>query len=130
VISVRSLAFKRFLDLAKELKQPTVVVTDNDGNYEEKVIQKYKNYKEIDTIKICFDKNNGLNTLEPQLVEANESQLDTLRRVLGISNDQYPDKKSVIKYMRSSKNKTKCALQIFDTEEDIKFPKYIMDAIS
>ena len=30
VISVRSLAFKRFLDIAKELNQPTAVVTDND----------------------------------------------------------------------------------------------------
>src|SRR5690606_3720820 len=40
VISVRSLAFKRFLEIAKELKHPTAVVTDNDGKYEEKITKK------------------------------------------------------------------------------------------
>ncbi|GHT08256.1 hypothetical protein AGMMS49532_02830 [Endomicrobiia bacterium] len=36
VISVKGLAFKRFLDVAKMIKKPVAVVADNDGNFEKK----------------------------------------------------------------------------------------------
>ena len=130
VISVRSLAFKRFLDIAKELKQPTIVVTDNDGNFDEKITKKYESYNECENIKICADNDNDLKTLEPQLVRANKDNLDILREILGIEKEKYPDEKSISDYMESSNNKTKCALKIFETTKDIKFPQYILDAIN
>lgn len=129
VISVRSLAFKRFLDVAKKINQPVVVVTDNDGNFENNITKKYKEYENIKTIKICADPNNDLPTLEPQIVEANSHQLNTLREILGIKKEKYPDKESIIEYMTNPKHKTDCALKIFDTSEAIEFPKYILDAI-
>lgn len=128
VISVRSLAFKRFLDIAKQINQPVVVVTDNDGDYENKVKEKYKDYEECQTIKICADSNNNIPTLEPQIVEANKDHLETLRDILEISAERYPDKTSVIEYM--TEHKTDCALKIFDTDNKIEFPQYILDSIS
>jgi putative ATP-dependent endonuclease of OLD family len=138
VISVRSLAFKRFLDLSKELRQPTVVVTDNDGDFDNKVQKKYKYYEKFSHIRICADPRNNLKTLEPQLVEANKDQLGVLRSVLGISETKYPDQYSLSNYMEDSNHKTKCALKIFDaivsseldSEQFIAFPKYIENAIS
>ncbi|MEI7728352.1 MAG: AAA family ATPase [Verrucomicrobiota bacterium] len=41
VINVRGLSFPRFLDIAKELAKPVAVVTDNDGDYENRIIKKY-----------------------------------------------------------------------------------------
>lgn len=127
VISVRSLAFKRFLDIAQALNQPTVVVTDNDGDYDSKVTMKYQKYDDCKSIKVCADKNENLKTLEPQFVEVNKDRLNILRKVLGITGEQYPTQKSVSDYMES--NKTSSALKFFKSEENINFPNYILEAI-
>jgi putative ATP-dependent endonuclease of OLD family len=132
VISVGT-AFLRFLEIAEKIKKSVAVVTDNDGKVEA-LKKKYENYlgenKKV-YIEICFDdKNEELNTLEPQIVEANKKRLDTLRKILEIKNNEYPDEKSIIDYMQKPKNKTECALKIFDTDKDIEFPPYILDAIS
>ncbi|MGP7817840.1 ATP-dependent nuclease [Niallia sp. 01092] len=68
VISVNGLSFKRFLDIAKLLNINTVVVTDNDHDFEKNIINKYKDYME-GAIKVCFSINNELNTLEPQVLK-------------------------------------------------------------
>lgn len=127
VISVRSLAFKRFLDIAIKINQPVVVVTDNDGNFENNVSKNYEQYNKYETIKICADPNDTLRTLEHQIAEANRDQLDTLREILEIKKVKYPDKESIIEYMKD--NKTDCALKIFDTTKDIKYPQYILNAV-
>ncbi len=127
VISVRSLAFKRFLDIARALKQETTVVTDNDGDYEHKVTENYKDYQGCENIKICADQNINLKTLEPQFVEANKDKLDILRGVLNISKQKYPTQQSISDYMEE--NKTSSALKIFNTAADISFPRYILEAI-
>ncbi|MBI2859930.1 MAG: AAA family ATPase [Chloroflexi bacterium] len=122
VISVGT-SFERFLEIAAKIKKPVVVVTDNDGDYESKIGIKYKNYQTIPTIRICADKRNDLRTLEPQIVDANKDQIDTLKKVLGTSvkTDELSD------FMQN--NKTECALKIFDSPADIKIPQYILDAI-
>lgn len=130
VISVRSLAFKRFLDIAKKLNQTAVVVTDNDGDFAKNITEKYEGYKDCSTIKICADSNNDLPTLEPQIVNANKDDLGVLKRILDLDEREYSDEQSIIDYMRNPNNKTACALKIFDTTEEIKFPQYILDAIS
>lgn len=127
VVSVGT-SFLRFLEIAEKIKKPIAVVTDNDGDFENKITGKYKPYKDCATIKICADSNNDLKTLEPQLVDANKDQLNVLREVLEIEEAKYPDKNYIIEYMKD--HKTDCALKIFDTSKDVKFPKYILDAIS
>jgi putative ATP-dependent endonuclease of OLD family len=135
VISVRSLAFKRFLDIAKELQQPTIVVTDNDGKDKKYIETNYREYINEDCISLFFDesidsgtlelngKNFNYNTLEPKLFKANG-----LSVLNGIFGTDLKTENEMHKYMKN--NKTNCALKIFETEKKIIFPKYILDAIS
>ena len=135
VISVGT-SFLRFLEVAEKLEKNVVVVTDNDSDINA-LNEKYKNYlganKKL-SIKICFDnviesgnlkigtKEFNYNTLEPKILK--ENGLDKMNTVLGKS---FADIDELHIHMKS--NKTECALKIFDSSENIKFPEYILDAI-
>lgn len=134
VISV-GISFKRFLEIAKKINQKVVVCTDNDGDVDS-VKRKYSDYlgaNAVDNIKICFDevvdpeltidgKAYNNNTLEPKIFKVNN--LAKLNTIFGKS---YSTDLELKKYMKT--NKTECALKIFDTEEEIVFPEYIMESI-
>ncbi len=137
VISV-GLTFLRFLEIAQHLNINVAVVTDNDGNIDA-LKNKYNNYlgeNAKENIKICFDsvvdegdfqisgKKYNYNTLEPKILKANNNDLSLFNKVL---NKQYSDINDLRKYMQS--NKTDCALAIFDTDEKIMFPDYILEAV-
>lgn len=124
VISVRGLSFKRFLEIAKRLGKKVAVVTDNDGNFDTKIINKYKDFLEIPHIKICASNNNELKTLEPQFVDANNSNIDVLRTVIGVSEEIHPN---MVDYM--IENKTEWALRIFNSSIIFNYPQYIQEAI-
>jgi putative ATP-dependent endonuclease of OLD family len=86
-------------------------------------------------VRICFDrvedggdlmagkKPYNYNTLEPKLLKANS--LAILKAVLGVDADT-EDKLRL--HMRSSKTET--ALAIFNAEEKIIYPDYILEAIA
>lgn len=131
VISVGT-SFLRFLEIAEKIGTKVAVVTDNDGNVEA-LNKKYENYlgdKAKQNIKICFDStvDNGdlqdfnYNTLEPKFLKANSREL--LNKVLGTT---YQTDDELQKYMKA--NKTECALKIFETQETLNFPQYILNAI-
>lgn len=137
VISVGT-SFMRFLEIAKKINKKVVVVTDNDGDVQA-LKEKYSDYLSEDAatkdfIKICFDeivdtgdlkigdKPFNYNTLEPKMLKANSlSKLNTVLNVDFKTTDE------LFKHMKS--NKTDCALKIFDTNQEISFPEYILDAI-
>lgn len=135
VISVGT-SFLRFLEISEKLKKPTVVITDNDGDVEA-VKNKYSAFlnKEASGLKISFDesidtgelktaeKNFNYNTLEPKI--AKENGLDVMNKVLGLKCKTLSD---LHIHMRA--NKTDCALKIFNSAQNIKYPKYISDPIS
>lgn len=124
VISVAGLAFKRFLEIAALLKLDVCVVTDNDGDVEA-LKTKYRDYVtgQHSTIKICYDDNETLNSLEPQLLNANSlALLNTILETKCATND------AMLKTMGGS-NKTECALKLFKTEEKWVVPGYIANAI-
>lgn len=138
VISVGT-AFLRFLQIAERLNKPVTVVTDNDGDVDA-VIKKYSDYLGANAkpnISICFDstvdsgslfigtKNKpfNYNTLEPKFLK--ENGRDKVNAVLGTSFTTDDD---LHKYMKA--NKTECALKIFETTEEIKFPQYILDTFA
>jgi putative ATP-dependent endonuclease of OLD family len=130
VISVGT-SFLRFLEIAKKVGKPVVVVTDNDGD-PKAVRRKYEEYMDAAStqIKICFDeevdsgdiKDFNYNTLEPKLVKANNLEI-----LNGVFKKEYETLDDLHKYMKN--NKTECALEIFKTEKTIEFPRYILDAI-
>lgn len=138
VISVGT-AFLRFLEVAEKLNKPVAVVTDNDGDIVA-LETKYENFigsKIKPNISICYDTtidSGGLvigtknkpfnyNTLEPKILKENSRAI--MNTILGTA---YTTDDDLHKYMKA--NKTECALKIFETAEAIKFPQYILSAIT
>lgn len=126
VISV-GLTFKRFLEVAAILKTKVAAVTDNDGDYDSKITEKYVDYVGSDSIEIFADDRNELRTLEPQLVDANKDDLKLLCEILEIDKVDYNTTDLISAYMIA--NKTESALKIFNSEKSIKYPEYINDVI-
>ena len=131
VISVGT-SFLRFLEIAEKTGKDVAVVTDNDGDIEA-LNRKYANYLDDnakDFIKICFDKavdtgdlkDFNYNTLEPKMLKTNGRE-----KMNVIFCTSYATDDDLLRYMKN--NKTECALKIFETNEEIKFPQYILDAI-
>lgn len=124
VISVRGLSFKRFLEIAKKTGKKVAIITDNDGNYDEKIKQKYRDYEDIPNIKICASNNNTLRTLEPQFFDANRDFMDTIKTVIDAES---VDDEKLVDFM--TKDKTGWALKVFNSEEKFSYPQYIQEAI-
>lgn len=125
VISVAGLAFKRFLDIAKLVKKEVAVITDNDGKYEEKILNKYKDYFRFSHIRISADSRDYLNTLEPQFIDANKTDLVKLCNVIEYEGTRtFDDIKS---YMIGAK--TDWALKVFESDEVLEYPDYIKDIV-
>jgi putative ATP-dependent endonuclease of OLD family len=122
VINVRGLSFARFLDIAKALQKDVAVVTDNDGDYEKHVATKYRPYESLPNIKICADRDEESHTLELQIIKINERTL--LNEIFGT---EHADAVVLTDYML--KNKTECALKIFETSKAIRLPEYIQNAV-
>lgn len=138
VISV-GISFLRFLELADALNITVAVVTDNDGDINA-IENKYSNYlgeNQKSNIKICYDKTvdsgelkignkpYNYNTLEPKLIKANSDNLILFNSLFGTSYTELDDLR---KYMKH--NKTECALAVYDSDIDIAFPEYILEAIA
>ena len=139
VISVGT-AFVRYLELAKELKNKVIVIIDNDGNTA-KLKNKYEQYNKYDNIKIYYeDQNNfedfeidinnnekkiNIDTLEPNLLKANNYDIELFNKIFG---KKYTSIGKLLNYMLN--NKVECALKIFEYSDKIKYPKYILEALS
>ena len=121
VITVHSLAFKRFLEIARLLNREVDVVTDNDGD-PDSVARKYADFGNVASIHIQYDMDAEFGTLEPQLLKANSR--DVLNSILGTTHATDED---LLAYME--KNKTKVGLAFFDTQNEWVVPEYIARAI-
>ncbi len=123
VIGVRGLSFARFLDIAKLLSNSVSVLTDNDGDHKNKIEKKYSSYAGTASIKVFYDKDDQLTTLELHIANVNTPAV--LNRIFGTGSKT---KSELVEYMIA--NKTECALAIFETTENVNFPKYVQDAVS
>ncbi|MBK9283049.1 MAG: AAA family ATPase [Sphingobacteriaceae bacterium] len=120
ILSVGGTSFKRYLDVAKQLKIKTVVIRDNDGKYQDNCIDLFTEYTE-DYIKVFGDSDNTRSTFEICIYQDNKAICDGLfsagRKTL-----------SVQEYML--KNKAGVALELLEKKAaDLNVPKYIEDAI-
>lgn len=118
VISVNSLAFKRFLEIADGLGIPVCVVTDNDGDVAA-LEKRYADYLKY----IFYDSDEQASSLEEQILKANS--LPVLNAALGTT---FAEDAALLKFMRS--NKTDSALAIFNSASRLMFPDYIQRAIA
>lgn len=136
VISVGS-GFLRFLELAKAISKPVLVLTDNDGK-PDSLRKKYEPYGNCGTVKIGFvervyspedpdgvDPEHKLNwnTLEAEMLRKNGA--DTINTILGKSCSS---KAELLKYMEN--NKTDTALAMFNADDQISIPDYISDGLA
>jgi putative ATP-dependent endonuclease of OLD family len=127
IISAK-LTFKRFLEIAAKINQPVAVITDNDGNYSRNITEKYQGYLNYLFIKIFADNRDTLPTLEPQFVDANVTDLETLCKVLAFDFAKFDTCEKITEHMIA--DKTSWALKVFNSVEKIKYPKYILDAVA
>jgi len=123
VVNVRGLSHKRFLDIAKPLGVRVSVVTDNDGKAREEVEAAYAAYTGEGHVTVHTGETAAGRTLEPQVIAA--AGLETLNRVLGKS---FADEDALETWMKA--DKTGWALGVFEAEEAITMPQYLVDAVA
>lgn len=135
VISVGT-SFLRFLEIAEKINKPTIVITDTDWSLEA-LQEKYSDYlgeNKKDNIEISYDKtlDSGelllnskpfnYNTLEPKILKAN-----SLKLLNTIFDKEFETEDDMHKFMK--KNKTNCALSLFETDVNFVTPNYINDML-
>jgi len=122
VISVNGTSFPRYLDIAKLLTIKTVVITDNDHNFESKVTARYESYITESNIAVYADTDNERHTFEVCVYQDNTDICEGLfaegRRSLSVQD-----------YMLSEKSKVAFELSTKKAKE-LNTPQYIKDAIS
>lgn len=131
VIVVDALAFKRYCDIAVLLKKKIVIVTDNDGDIQKNINDKYSEYLDKTNLVFIYEKNEMLNTIEPSVLEANcknDKPTEVFKKAISKNGSmKNKGKQEVLSFM--TKNKAEWALRVLESEEKINYPEYIKDAI-
>ena len=115
IIDIRSLSFKRYLDIAKLTGCKVAVLTDNDQDYQKNCINKYNDYTSDKNIEVFYEKDNTKRTFEIVLYRDNQILCDTLFNA------------PALEYMLN--NKTEAAYTLLSQETQIAVPDYIQRAI-
>jgi hypothetical protein len=110
--------------LVQALNNRVAIVTDNDGKSKKKE-EWYRKYQ-TENIQFFFSSNDVANTLETQIIVANKENLSTLKMIVSKSKKNLSEDE-LDKYMKD--NKTDCALAIFDSDDRIIMPDYIVKAV-
>ena len=124
IISVSGLSFKRYLTLVKGMNKQIAIITDNDGKSQKK--HEWYDNDQTETIHFFISDDDNAKTLEPQIVAANNENLDKLCKIVGYNGEC--DAVVLAEFMQ--KNKTDSALSIFEAEDSITIPQYIQEAIT
>ena len=131
VIVVDALAFKRYCDIAVLLKKKMVIVTDNDGDIQKNINDKYSEYLDSDSLVFVYEKNEILKTIEPSVLEVNcENGVPTelFKEVISKSGSmKKKNKQEILDFMTN--NKVEWAFRVLESEEKINYPEYIKNAI-
>ena len=131
IIAVDSLAFKRFADIANLVNKDVVIVTDNDGNIEKKIKEKYKDYISRPNLHFYYEENEDRNTIEPSVLNVNcidGQPRDSFKSIISKNGSlESRDYNGVLKFM--SENKVEWAFRVFDAKETISYPEYIQNVI-
>lgn len=124
IIAVNGLNFFRYLEIASKLNIKVAVITDNDGNYQKNIIEKYSEYKKWENIKVFSDNDNENKTFEICLYKNNIDYIE--RKNITKSKDKQ-------KFMLN--NKSENAYRILkelekeNGEDGFLIPDYIVRAI-
>lgn len=133
IIAVNSLAFKHYCNIAVIMKKTIAMVTDNDADVTGNIVSKYEEYANSGYIKLFYEKNEALRTIEPSVLSVNcgDDDQPTVLFKESISNNNSMmnrDYDEVLKFM--SNNKTEWAMRVFNAEATICYPSYIEELLN
>lgn len=129
IISCRNLSYKRYLEVAKNLRKRIAVVTDNDGNEANVTYKNDYNSKNLNSH--IFSDNNVENwTWEACFYNINSDFLD--KNILTEEKYQYLfHKKDYGKTLgKMLNNKAETAFEMLDWVDNLEIPEYIKDMIA
>lgn len=121
VLAMGGVALRRSLEVCRELDRRVAALRDNDGQPPEHWSAHLANYLEDGKRELFVDSVEAGKTLEPQLIHVNGDAY--LRDEIFA----YKGEKSTEE--RMIENKTEAALRIADSQKEIKFPQFMLDAI-
>ena len=131
IITVNSLAFKRYCDIAILMKKPISIITDNDGNIDKNITQKYDGYIGNDYCNFFYESDEELNTIEPSVVAANmegDTPSETFLKAIS-KNSSMLGKTADEARAYMGNNKVEWAMRVFDSPEKIQYPGYVKNVI-
>jgi putative ATP-dependent endonuclease of OLD family len=131
IITVNSLAFKRYCDIAILMKKHISIVTDNDGDIAKNITEKYDGYIGNDYLNFFYETDEVLNTIEPSVVAANmdgETPSEAFLKAIS-KNDSMLGKTTDEAQNFMSNNKVEWAMRVFDSTEKIQYPEYVKNVI-
>lgn len=118
VIVVDSLAFKRYCDIAVLLKKKIVIVTDNDGDIQKNINDKYSEYLDKTNLVFIYEENEMLNTIEPSVLEVNcknGNPTEIFKKVISKNGSmKNKDKQEILSFM--TKNKAEWAFRVLESK--------------
>lgn len=120
VISMRALSLRHCLHLVQALGTRCAVLRDNDGKDPTELLEDLAEYLNDDR-RIFIGASGQGNTLEPQIVHANDEQ--TVRKVLAITD-------TAVLATWMDNNKTEGALRILESDTTLNAPSYIIEAVA
>lgn len=131
IIVVDSLAFKRYCDIAVMMNKKIVIVTDNDGNIQKNIIDKYGEYMKKNNLVFFYELDETLNTIEPSVLAVNcvdgKPSDDFKEAISKKGSMKSKDMQDILHFMKN--NKAEWALRVFDSNKKINYPEYINNAI-
>lgn len=130
IFVVDGLAFKRFCEIAHLLKRKIVIVTDNDGDIEENIEAKYSEY--LADFCFCFEKDESLHTIEPSVLAVNLTDgepSEIFRKAISPPSRLASKRNRADMLNFMTKNKSEWAYRVFESDQKINYPQYILDAI-
>lgn len=121
VIAVDGKCFKRYLEIAKILRNQVVVITDNDKDYDKNITDNYSDFLSEPNIKISSDRDPLRYTFEVCIYMDNKKTCDT--------EFQSPRRKlETLEYMIDNKADAAFALSK-NIAESLIVPQYIQEAL-
>lgn len=119
VIAVDGKCFKRYLEIAQLIDIKVAVITDNDRDYNNNVVNNYKEYV-AGNIKVFSDDNNERYTFEVCIYNDNATILD----------DEFGNLRTNTPLQYMLANKAEAAFRILESHaNEIVVPQYIQNAI-
>lgn len=148
IIVVRGVGFKTFIAIGKEIGTAINVLRDNDGDYENNVVEARKDYADFPNIKLVSSTNNNEFSLEPAMILANadsEKELQAFAEIvlstktikLFTAKPTFAEKlEFIVEWFRSGdgdgkgKKKVDTAIRIFETNQSFKYPAFLAEVLN